>query len=94
MVATIDVAAERRDALATRIFNATIEAMDLFSVYLGDRLGFYRALAEGGPATSGELADRTGSHDRYVREWLEQQAVTGILEVDDQAAPASRRQFR
>jgi 2-polyprenyl-3-methyl-5-hydroxy-6-metoxy-1,4-benzoquinol methylase len=94
MVAMMDVAVERREALVNRIFESTIAAMDLFSVYLGDRLGLYRALAEGGPATSGELADRTGTHERYVREWLEQQAVTGILEVENQDAPAGQRRFR
>jgi 2-polyprenyl-3-methyl-5-hydroxy-6-metoxy-1,4-benzoquinol methylase len=52
-------------------------------VYVGDRLGLYRALADGGDVTPEELAEATGTNDRYVREWLEQQAVTGILEVDD-----------
>ena len=51
-------------------------------VYVGDRLGLYRALVDRGPATAEELADATGTNARYVREWLEQQAVTGILEVD------------
>lgn len=81
------------DALAERLFGALIGAMDLFSVYLGDRLGFYRALAEGGPATSAELAARTGTAERYAREWLEQQAVTGILAVDDPAAGTAERTY-
>ncbi|HEY4727129.1 MAG TPA: SAM-dependent methyltransferase, partial [Actinomycetes bacterium] len=51
---------------------ATITALELYAVYLGERLGLYRALAEGGPATSAELAERTGTVERYVREWLEQ----------------------
>jgi len=67
--------------------------MDLFSVYLGDRLGYYRALAEGGPATSQELADRTTTAERYAREWLEQQAVTGFLAVENPDAEARDRQF-
>ena len=81
------------DALVERLFNATLEAMDLFSVYLGDRLGYYRALADGGPATSAEMAQRTGTAERYAREWLEQQAVTGILTVDDADAPMEARRF-
>ena len=50
-------------------------ALELQTVYLGDRLGLYRALAEGGPAHPAELATRAGIPPRYAREWLEQQAV-------------------
>ena len=76
-------AAGRRDVLVGRLIGAVLGAVDLFNVYLGDRLGLYRALAEGGPATPAELAGRAGVHERYAREWLEQQAVTGVLDVDD-----------
>ncbi len=48
-------------------------------MHLGDRLGLYSALHEHGPATGAELAERTGTDERYVREWLEHQAVTDIL---------------
>ena len=58
----------------------------MLAVYIGDRLGLYRILAERGPTTSGELADAAGLHERYVREWLEQQASSAILEVDDARA--------
>ncbi len=71
------------DALVERLFHATIATMDLFSVYIGGQLGYYRALSERGPATSAELAERTGTAERYAREWLEQQAVTGILVVKE-----------
>jgi predicted O-methyltransferase YrrM len=86
-------ATERRDALIGRLFQATLGAMDLFNVYLGDRLGLYRALADGGPARVSELAARAGIHERYAREWLEQQAVTGILLVDDPALDAAERRY-
>ncbi|MDQ3515109.1 MAG: methyltransferase domain-containing protein [Chloroflexota bacterium] len=82
------------DALVERLFNATIAAMDIFSVYIGDRLGYYRSLAAEGPTTSAELAARTGTAERYAREWLEQQAVTAILAVDDAGAEAADRRFR
>ncbi len=82
------------DALAERLFHATTAAMDLFAVYLGDRLGYYRALAEGGPTTSSELAQRTGTAERYAREWLEQQAVTGIITVEHPDLPATERRFQ
>jgi SAM-dependent methyltransferase len=64
------------------------------TVHLGDRLGYYRALAGAGEATSAELAAATGTHERYAREWLEQQAVTGIVEVDDPDAAPNERRFR
>ncbi len=82
----------RRDALAGRIGAAILGALDAQAIYLGDRLGLYRALAEGGPATAPELASRAGIHPRYAREWLEHQAVGAILDVDDEAAlPDARR---
>jgi 2-polyprenyl-3-methyl-5-hydroxy-6-metoxy-1,4-benzoquinol methylase len=84
--------ATARDALAERLFQAEIATLDLYGIYLGDRLGLYRVLAERGPCTSGELARTAGINDRYAREWLEQQAATGILAVDDvDAAPNERR---
>src|SRR5438045_2314210 len=48
-------------------------------VAVGDQLGLYRALAGGGPATQDELAARTGTAARYLREWLSQQAAAGFL---------------
>lgn len=88
---TTSAAEERRDALVDRVFAATIGTMDLATIYLGDRLGYYRTLHELRTATSSELSDRTGTYERYTREWLEQQAVTGILEVQDTGNPATRR---
>jgi len=49
-------------------------------VQLGDELGLYRALAEAGPVDSVELARRTGTDERYVREWLAAQAAAGYVE--------------
>lgn len=48
-------------------------------VVLGDQLGLYRALAAQGPMTSAELAQRSGTHERYVREWLNAQAASGYI---------------
>jgi SAM-dependent methyltransferase len=73
----------RRDALVERLFTATLGAFDLFAVYVGDRLGLYRALLEHGPMDAAELAQVAAIDERYAREWLEQQAVTGILEAED-----------
>ena len=84
---------QRRDELAGKLFGAGIAMLELGAVYLGDRLGLYQALKEAGPATSTQLADRTGTHERYAREWLEQQAVAGILDVDDQDVEARARVY-
>ncbi len=51
---------DRRDALATRLFTAVATSLELQTVYLGERLGLYRALADGGPATAPDLAERAG----------------------------------
>jgi 2-polyprenyl-3-methyl-5-hydroxy-6-metoxy-1,4-benzoquinol methylase len=74
----------RRDALVERLFGATLGALDVASVYIGVRLGLYGALRDRGPSSAPELAEAAGLNERYVREWLEQQATTGILEVDDE----------
>jgi 2-polyprenyl-3-methyl-5-hydroxy-6-metoxy-1,4-benzoquinol methylase len=83
----------RRDALVERLFVAAVGTWDVFAVYLGDRLGLYRILARRGPTTSGELADATGLNERYVREWLEQQATSGILELENPGAPITARTY-
>ena len=83
----------RRDALAERLFEATIGAFDLLTVHLGLDLGLYDALRRHGPSTPAELARRAGIDERYAREWLEQQAVTGILEVDDVSAAEDARRY-
>ena len=56
-------------------------AMSATLMLVGDRLGFYKALA-GGPLTPADLAARTGTHERYVREWLNNQAAGGYAQYD------------
>jgi 2-polyprenyl-3-methyl-5-hydroxy-6-metoxy-1,4-benzoquinol methylase len=51
-------------------------------VVMGDKLGLYRALAGAGPLTPEELATRTNTAERYVREWLNNQAAGGYVEYD------------
>jgi SAM-dependent methyltransferase len=71
-----------RAAFAERVFGSALGYFDVLSTYLGLRLGLYEALADRGPATSSELAERAGVAERYAREWLEQQATRGILQAD------------
>jgi SAM-dependent methyltransferase len=87
-------AADPREALAERLFLAAVGAFDLYALYLGDRLGLYRALADRGPLTSGELAEAAGIHERYAREWLEHQAASEFLEVVHETDDHLTRRFR
>jgi 2-polyprenyl-3-methyl-5-hydroxy-6-metoxy-1,4-benzoquinol methylase len=65
-------------AFAGRLFAAAQGALELLTIYLGERLGLYATLAEG-PRAPHEL----GIDERYAREWLEAQAACGILEHAD-----------
>jgi 2-polyprenyl-3-methyl-5-hydroxy-6-metoxy-1,4-benzoquinol methylase len=89
-----NVDADRRDALADQLFQATIATEELMHVYVGDRLGLYAALADLDSASPADLADRAGIAERYAREWLEQQAVAGVLDVAADADDARHRRYR
>jgi 2-polyprenyl-3-methyl-5-hydroxy-6-metoxy-1,4-benzoquinol methylase len=80
-------------SLDQRVLDAAIGTIELFGIYLGDRLGLYDALRRGGGTTVAELAETAGIARRYAREWLEQQAVAGVLTVDDVTAPAESRRY-
>lgn len=68
------------EEFADRIFASALGAIEIYSVHIGDRLGFYRNL-KAQDMTSNQLAGATGVDHRYVREWLEQQATCGIVTV-------------
>ena len=78
-----------RDAFAEQMLGSMLGFFAILSINLGERLGLYRALAEGGALTSDELTERTNIAERYAREWLEQQTTSGIVRADlsDPAAP-------
>jgi hypothetical protein len=80
-------------SLADRIGEATIGLFDIATIYLGERLGLYPALHAGGLLTAEELAARTGTRERFVREWCEQQAASGILTCPNPDAEPERRRF-
>jgi SAM-dependent methyltransferase len=62
-------------------------AMSALMINIGDQLGLYKAMDAAGPLTSEELAEVTGTHERYVREWLSNQAASGYVAYD----PITRR---
>ena len=79
--------------LEQRTLDAAIGALELFGIYLGTRLGLYDALRQQDAMTPDQLADAAGIAPRYAREWLEQQAVAGVLTVDDVTAAAGDRRY-
>jgi ubiquinone/menaquinone biosynthesis C-methylase UbiE len=82
----------KRDAFLDRLFVAANGFFDLLGMSMGDRLGLYEALQEK-PRTAPELAAETGINERYAREWLEHQTISGILDVDNASASADERRY-
>ncbi len=79
--------------VAGRIFESVAATADVFTIYLGERLGLYRAMHAGGPQTCDELATRTGVLPRFTREWCESQAANGWIECGNPADSAEQRVF-
>ncbi|TAH53333.1 MAG: class I SAM-dependent methyltransferase [Chloroflexota bacterium] len=84
---------QQRDQFVERLLKSAAGVFDIFSMYLGDQLGYYRAFANGAAITSVELAAQTNTNERYTREWLEQQTVSGILRVQDETLLARERRY-
>jgi 2-polyprenyl-3-methyl-5-hydroxy-6-metoxy-1,4-benzoquinol methylase len=88
------VSADGEGALTSRLLQSAIHALELYSIYLGKELGLYAALQSGESLTPPELASRAGIAPRYAREWLEQQAVAGFLDVAVPLAPPETRAYQ
>ena len=73
---------EKLNALVGKLVGDLGISLSGASILLGDRLGIYKAMADGAPLTSTELAKKTGLHERYVREWLSGQAASGYVDYD------------
>src|SRR5688500_7131742 len=69
------------EPLLETVVNEIGAASNAALVILGDKLGLFRALSQGA-VTSAELAKKTGTHERYVREWLSAQAASGFVDYD------------
>lgn len=89
-----DATGATADEFSERIVNAALGWIETMSIHLGTQLGWYDALVAEGPLTPVELARQTSTAPRYAREWLEQQAASGILEVvGDIHAEADARRY-
>jgi SAM-dependent methyltransferase len=73
---------EKMDAFLGKVVGDFGAALSSSLVYIGQKLGLYKALAEAGPLTPAELAQRTETVERYAREWLINQAASGYVEYD------------
>lgn len=85
-------ATDQAEAFVGRLFEGALGTVDVLTLYIGDRLGLYNALRDGA-MTPRELAERCSINERYAREWLEQQAAGGILDVNDVSAPEVMRRY-
>ena len=72
--------AEKTQKFAQEVFSHLAGALVSGMIHLGERMGLYRALNGAGPLTSEELARKTGLNERWVREWLYQQAAANVID--------------
>jgi SAM-dependent methyltransferase len=79
-LSTVD--GERLMAFVFRAVDEIGATLNTALVVMGDRLGYYRALAGAGPTTATELAERTATDEHYTREWLNAQAAGGYVDYD------------
>jgi 2-polyprenyl-3-methyl-5-hydroxy-6-metoxy-1,4-benzoquinol methylase len=82
MAATQEIDEARLEEFMGRFVQDMGAAATAPLVLIGDQLGLYKAMADGEPVTPAELAQRTGCRERYLREWLCQQAASGYVEYD------------
>jgi SAM-dependent methyltransferase len=90
---TPDDAEAQVGALVERLFGGGIAALEALTTYVGLQLGLYELLYEQGSSTVAEVAQAAGIHERYAREWLEQQAVAELITVDDPSRAADARRY-
>ena len=86
--------ADRAGAFVGKVVTDCAATVSVALAVIGDQLGLYRAMASGEPVTSKELAERTNTSERYVREWLINQAAAGYIdyqpETQSYSLPAER----
>jgi len=79
-VKSLDVA--KVQAFQGRVLSDLAAAAGVACANIGDRLGLYKIMAQSGPTTAIELAKRSGTNERYIQEWLLNQAAGGYVEFD------------
>ncbi|MDH3398009.1 MAG: hypothetical protein OEM81_09285 [Acidimicrobiia bacterium] len=85
-------ASNSANEFAGRLFESVLGAFDVWSIYMGAH-GDCDALIRSDSVTNDELAEASSTHPRNACEWLEQQALTGILVIDDPGLPAEERRY-
>jgi SAM-dependent methyltransferase len=75
---------EKLNELVGKLVNDLGVSLAGASILLGDRLGLYKAMADGRPVTPSDLAKKTKLHERYVREWMSGQAASGYIDYDSE----------
>src|SRR5215208_2405945 len=81
-MAITDIDEQKLEAFLAHTATEAGAALNAALVALGDELGLYKAMSDGQPVAAGELASRTGTQERYVREWLNAQAASGFVDYD------------
>src|SRR3954453_18103966 len=82
MTTTPQIDESRLEAFMGRFVQDMGAAATAPLVLIGDKLGLYKAMADGEPVSAAELAARTGCAERYIREWLLQQAASEYVTYD------------
>jgi 2-polyprenyl-3-methyl-5-hydroxy-6-metoxy-1,4-benzoquinol methylase len=80
-------------AYAERLFETGLATLEAVTISLGRELGLYQHLVYAEGLTPGQLAQRAGVNERYAREWLEQQASAGLIDVTHTSAEANERRY-
>ena len=86
MTTTIDIDTAKLEAVSGQVFGDLAACYGGVMISIGDKLGLYECLAGAGPLTAGDVATRTGCHERYVREWLNSQVAAGYIDYDASTA--------
>lgn len=93
MSTTVLDGTEQRDLFAQRLMSDMVASMETLGIWLGLQLGLYEAIDRAGTCTAAELASAAAIDRRYAREWLEQQAVAGVLVTTEPCRDAEDRRY-